>query len=92
MYVYYKDKNDTISFVELRYDYPYKFEKPVFVFHFELSEQEQGENKFFELVGLNPYELAYTSDKLNYEFELQEHMFTLKTIAMRQVELRDRSR
>jgi len=95
MYVYYKDKNDTIGFVELKGREPYKFEKPVFVFHFELSETEQekaqNENETLKLNGLNPYERAYTSDKLNYEFEIQEHMFTLKTIYWVVVEVENKN-
>jgi len=80
MYVYYKDKNDTIGFVELTPGVPHRFEVPVFVFHIELKNQGKENDYFFGLLGLNPYELACVSRNLNCCFEPQEHMFTFKTI------------
>jgi|GEM_PF-1674304 len=89
MYVYYKDKNDTIGFIDIKFFRSYIFEQPVFIFHTlktkidleiekELQENEKQagrEDVVFKLLGLNPYELAYVSGGLDYEFEIQDHMF-----------------
>jgi len=87
MYVYYKDKNDTIGFVDLKLRNSHRFENPVFIFHIEKSvvdkqmeEINLKEGKQIQFVGLNPYELAYVSGNLNYEFPIQDHMFGIKRI------------
>jgi len=86
MYVYYKDKNDTIGYIELKLSgSEYVFDKPVFVFKIlktfeELREEKEKPNYIFGIIGLNPYEQAYISNNLNLEFEIQEHMFTMKRV------------
>jgi len=136
MYVYYKDKNDTIRYVELKLFSSHRFEKPVFIFHVvknvedlkleealrkealdqkekeasnrnekdrnEKEEKDRNEKEGsednccckcnyreyddFGLLGTNPYEQAYLSYDLSYELEMQEHMFTIKTIHYSKIE------